>query len=255
MADASSIPHRGPGAPIPPKEVVLPSGLSLDRIIAAAVAVADRDGVEALSMRRTADQLDAGVMSLYRHVRSKEELVDLVVDAVFGGHQLPEPGPHGWRARLELSARTEWAIYRARPWMVPLVAATTRPPIAVHLMAYTDWRMRAVDGLGLDFAMMVQIAVGVSTWVQGAALALAQEDRNARVSGAEQQGATSRADAITAAFDSGRLPMVSQFGADAFRVSRPQAVFEFGLQRLLDGVAVLLGGSAVTAIPESSSSI
>lgn len=215
-------------------------GLSLERIVRAAVTVADREGIDGLSMRRTAAELDAGVMSLYRYVPGKEELVDVVVDALFGEHPLPEPGPPGWRAKLELSARSEWSIYRDHPWLVPVVATTSRPPIALNMMAYTDWRMRAVDGLGLDFPAMVQVAISISAQVAGAALALAGESR--AYPDSRQEWLDSRQWALRTAFESGRLPMVSRFGEEAYRVSAPEAVFEFGLQRALDGIAALLPG-------------
>jgi AcrR family transcriptional regulator len=227
-------PGSNPAVPTPrPSD----NGLTLERIVEAATAVADRDGADALSMRRTAEELGAGVMSLYRHVHAKEQLIDLVVDAAFASSPLPEHGPEGWRAKLELSARQEWAVYEQRPWVAPLVASTTRPPIAVNLMHYTDWRMRALDGQGLDADQTIQVAVALSTFVQGAALALAHEDRVlASESGTQDLWQAARRQALQAAFDSGRLPLVSRFGAEAARASRPRAVFDFGLARLLDGI-------------------
>jgi AcrR family transcriptional regulator len=230
----------------PPEPARTDPGLTAERIVQAAITVADREwrsgrDYGALSMRRTAAELGAGVMSLYRHVPGKDELVDLVVDAIFGQHPLPEPGPQGWRAKLEISARQEWSLYHQHPWLTPLVAATTRPPIAVGLMAYTDWRMRAVQDASaqeLDLPTMTRIAVAVSTVVQGAALALAHEARVGQQG--QNEWLASRQGAIDRAFASGRLPMVSRFGAAEYRAAAPEAIFEFGLQRTLDGIATLL---------------
>ena len=213
----------------------------------AAITVADREwraGREhgGITIRGTAAELGSGVMSLYRHVPGRDELVELVIDAIFGEEPLPEPGPAGWRAKLELSARREWSIYHRHPWLAPLVAATTRPPIAVELMAYTDWRMRAVRDAGgqeIDLATMTRIAVAVSTVVQGAALALAHRARVGEQGPREWPAA--RREALEQAFASGRLPMVSRFGAVEYRAAAPEATFEFGLHRTLDGIAVLLG--------------
>ncbi|MEV0345143.1 TetR/AcrR family transcriptional regulator [Nonomuraea sp. NPDC050680] len=210
-------------------------------IVRTAVELADSDGVAAVSMRRIATRLDVGVMSLYRYVASREDLNDLMVDAVFGARPLPEPGPDGWRARLELSAREEWAIYREHPWMSQLVAVTTRPPMSTNLMAYTDWRMRAVAGHRLDFATMVQVAIMIGTYVQSAAIPLAYETQAARATRhTRQQWAAARQSAIHRTVNAAELPMVSEFGPEAFQAAEPANIFEFGLHRMLDGIAALL---------------
>ncbi|MEU6714203.1 TetR/AcrR family transcriptional regulator C-terminal domain-containing protein [Nonomuraea sp. NPDC046802] len=210
-------------------------------IVRAAITLADKEGVGAISMRRIATDLDAGVMSLYRYVAGREELNDLMVDTVFGARPLPEPGPDGWRPKLELSAREEWALYRAHPWLSHLVAVTTRPPVAPNLMAYTDWRMRALDGHDLDFATLVQIAILIGTHVQSAAAPLAYETQAARrTRNTRRQWAAARREAFDRSMSEGRLPMVSEFGDEAFAASEPANIFEFGLHRMLDGIAVLL---------------
>lgn len=223
-------------------EAGAPEG-TLDRplIVRTAIELADHDGVAAVSMRRIATELRVGVMSLYRYVANREELNDLMVDTVFGERPLPEPGPDGWRAKLELSAREEWALYRDHPWVSHLVAATTRPPIAPNLMAYTDWRMRAVAGHRLDFTTMVQVAIMIGTYLQSAAMPLAHETQAARATRhTRQQWADARQDALHRTMRTARLPMVSEFGSEAFQASEPENIFEFGLHRMLDGVATLL---------------
>ncbi|MEV6229554.1 TetR/AcrR family transcriptional regulator [Saccharopolyspora shandongensis] len=211
--------------------------LTVERIVAAAIALADRDGGSGLSMRRTAAELGVGAMSLYRYVPGKEELGGLMIDEVFGQRPLPEPGPPGWRAKLELSAQREWEIYVEHPWAPQLFALTTRPPVAPRMMAYTDWRMRAIDGLGLDFETMVRVAIMVSVHTQSAALSLARE-KHAKDSREHWLGM--RNAKHQAVFDAGRLTMIARFGEESFRASEPASIFEFGLQRLLDGVAQLI---------------
>ncbi|MFC7428757.1 TetR/AcrR family transcriptional regulator [Nocardia tengchongensis] len=208
--------------------------LSVDRVVRAAIELVDREGGAGPSMRRTAAELGVGVMSLYRYVSGKEDLGRLMIDAVFGDHPLPEPGPPGWRAKLELSARKEWQIYREHPWVPQLFALTTRPPIAPRLMAYTDWRIRAVDDLGLDFPTMVRIAILVSTHTQSAAYPLAREQfaNNTR-----EEWIGARSGEAQETFASGTLPMIARFGTDAFEASQPHSIFEFGLHCILDGVA------------------
>lgn len=209
--------------------------LSAERIVAAAIALADRDGGAGLSMRRTAAELGVGAMSLYRYVPGKEELGGLMIDEVFGRRPLPEPGPDGWRAKLELSARQEWALYTEHPWLPQMFAMITRPPIAPRMMAYTDWRIRAVDGIGLDFTTLARIAIMLSTHTQSAALQLARETHEAAP---REQWMSAQGEKIKPALAA--LPMIARFGRDEFEASEPESVFEFGLQRLLDGVEVLV---------------
>ncbi|WP_165777599.1 TetR/AcrR family transcriptional regulator [Amycolatopsis antarctica] len=213
------------------------AALTPERVVRAAIGLADREGVAALSMRRVAAELNAGPMSLYRYVRGKEELGGMMIDAVFGDRPLPEPGPAGWRNRLELSARREWEIYLDHAWVPQLATITTRPPLAPRMMAYTDWRIRAVDGLGLDFATMVRIAIMVSTHVQGAAQPLARERRERST---REEWLLVRRGPIRETFGSGALPMIERFDDDALRASEPDSVFEFGLRCLLDGVERLI---------------
>lgn len=208
------------------------AALTVEGVVRAAIAVADRDGAGP-SMRRTAAELGVGVMSLYRYVPNKEELGALMIDAVFGERPLPEPGPPDWRAKLELSARQEWDIYREHPWVPQLFTITTRPPIAPRMMAYTDWRLRALDGLGLDFPTMVRIAIMISTHTQGAAFPLAQEQR---ADNSRQQWMDARSTRMRQTIAAGDLRMIARFGPESFTASEPQSIFDFGLRCLLDGV-------------------
>lgn len=211
--------------------------LSAEQIVRAAIGLADDEGAQALTMRGVAARLGVGVMSLYRYVSGRDELIDLITDAVFGERSLPESGgPRGWRARLELSARSEWALYQAHPWLPRVTDLISHPPASTNVMAYTDWRLRAVADCGFPYSAMVQIAALVSSFVQSIALARGHGPRT---------GGLNRRDWMAArkeAFDRGsrNLPMVSQFGEEAFQATESEALFEFGLQRLLDGFGVLL---------------
>src|SRR5690606_20875133 len=85
--------------------------LSVDRIVRAAIEVADTEGLQARSMRRVAERLGVGTMSLYTYVPGNPELLDVMLDTVYGETARPEDVPGGWRARLELIARENWALY------------------------------------------------------------------------------------------------------------------------------------------------
>ncbi|MEE6261504.1 TetR/AcrR family transcriptional regulator C-terminal domain-containing protein [Plantactinospora sonchi] len=231
----------GPPPPPPP--------LSLDRIVRAGIGIADSYGLDALSMRRVAAALDAGVMSLYRHLSGRAELVDLMVETVFGELDYPDPGPDGWRARLELSARQEWAMYQRHPWVLSRVAGTHRPPLGPNVLANAEWLLRAVDGHGLDARTMFQLYFTVSDYVQGAALYVhgAVEDER-RTGTSTEQWWTANAPTLTRLLRTGRFPTLSRLvpeigGAPGTQIKD----FEFGLRRVLDGIGTLLLGTAAAA--------
>jgi AcrR family transcriptional regulator len=191
-------------------------------------------------MRRVAAELGVATMSLYRHVPSKDVLVLLMADAVLGEAQLPEPPPPGWRTRLELVARLQWATSRQHPWIARVITLTRPLPIP-NGMAHTEWTMRAVDGLGLDPSTMLYVAVTIAGYVQATAVNLESEV------GAEQDtGVTSKEwmesqnETLTAILASGQFPMLSRIAAQPDFDFKLDTLFEFGLKLLLDGLAVLI---------------
>src|SRR5436190_5859938 len=94
---------------------------SVDEVVAAAVAIADAEGLAALSIRRVADALGLSPMSLYTYVPSKAELVDLMLDRVAGEEaaaDAPAPDGRNWRRQLEQLARGRWAMAQRHPWLM-----------------------------------------------------------------------------------------------------------------------------------------
>ena len=141
--------------------------LGVDRIVRAAIDVADTDGLAALSMRRVAERLGVGTMSLYTHVPGKGELLDLMLDTVHGETPRPADVPGGWRDRLERIARDNWALYLRHRWL--LQVATTRPPLGPHVTARYDYELRAIEGIGLTDLEMDAVITLVDSYVHGAA--------------------------------------------------------------------------------------
>src|SRR5882757_8941342 len=111
--------------------------LSRKQVLRTAIAIADREGLDAVSMRRLAAELNVGPMSLYRHVATKDELVAQMVDEAFGEAELPVPGPEGWRAKLELISRRQWELCRRHLWL-PRAVSLTRPLLVPNLTAHTE---------------------------------------------------------------------------------------------------------------------
>jgi AcrR family transcriptional regulator len=100
--------------------------LSRQRVLQAAVALADRDGVGALSMRRLAQELGVEAMSLYHHVAGKDAILDGIVDVVFGEIELP-PGEVGWRAAMRRRAISAREVLRRHPWATGLMESRPTP--------------------------------------------------------------------------------------------------------------------------------
>jgi AcrR family transcriptional regulator len=140
-------------------------GLSVGRIVNAAIEVADAEGLAALSMRHVADRLGISTMSLYTYVPGKAELIDVMLDAVLGEVAQSGDVDLGWRAGLERIARENWALYHRHPWMLQ-VAATSRPPLGPNVIAKYDRELRAVDGIGLTEFGLQRILDGVEALVR-----------------------------------------------------------------------------------------
>jgi DNA-binding transcriptional regulator YhcF (GntR family) len=216
--------------------------LSRARIVRVALAVADAEGLTAVSMRRVATGLGVATMSLYHHVPGKEDLVHLMADAAFGEDDLPEQPP-GWRARLELICRLHWTIYRRHPWLAQVVSLT-RPLQSGNAMAHTEWTMRAVDGLGLDLSTVLHVAALAAGYVRGIAVNLGQEAEASQDTGVDEERWLNENPVLGTMLASGAFPLLSSTSARPDVRMDLETLFEFGLQRLLDGLSVLIDGEA-----------
>jgi len=218
--------------------------LSRERIVDAAIAMADREGIAALSVRGVASKLDIPTMSLYRHVRSKDELVQRMIEAAIGAPFPVEP-PAGWRAQLELGARLQWQVYRRHPWLAR-VMIVTRPLPLPNTLAHAEWMLRALDGLGLDAATMLQLHIAVHSYIQGLAVNLEAEAQAENDTGmSEADWMASHEAAFIGLAASGRLPTFAKVLAalsGGFDLDL-DALFELGLRALLDGVTARIAAT------------
>ena len=108
------------------RQVASDAGLSKSRVVAEALRLADREGVDGLSMRRLATVLDAGAMSLYRYVASKEELLDAMIDVVFQEIELP-PEEADWQSAIRQRAVSARTVLARHPWAISLLESRTTP--------------------------------------------------------------------------------------------------------------------------------
>lgn len=220
-------------------------GLSVERIVRAAIEVADAEGLGALSMRRVADRLGVGAMSLYTYVPGKAELLDVMLDTVFGEVVQPDGAVEGWRARLEFRAREDWALYQRHPWVLHVSGA--RAVLGPNETALFEAALHAVAGIGLSGREMIAVVNLVAGYVRGAAQGALEAALAAQRTGVtDEQWWAAREPIFDQYFDPNRYPtLVSvhlsgafdqpEGGAD-YNLQRALDDFEFGLQRVLDGV-------------------
>jgi AcrR family transcriptional regulator len=209
--------------------------LTRERIVAAAIRVADAEGLPQLSMRRIATELGAATMSLYRHVSGKDELLVSMMDTVLGESLLPARPPKGWRARLELSSRMQWQGFRRHPWLAPALSMT-RPQLIPNGMRHTEWALRALDGLGLTIEEMMHVHMTVFGHVRGLALNLEAEAQAEQDSGlTSDEWMQTQEQGFRVIASTGDFPLLNRLVNSEMDLDLDE-LFEFGLGRLLDGL-------------------
>jgi AcrR family transcriptional regulator len=228
--------------------------LTLDQITATAIAIADRDGLAGVSMRRVADELGVTAMSLYGYVPGKAELLDVMLDRVYGQLPLGEEMPGGWRAQLEAIAQRNWDLYLAHPWL--LQVATSRPLLGPNMTAKYDAELSAVDGLGLTDVEMDLVIILVDDYVHGAARgAVEAAQAEARTGMTDEEWWQTYSPLLSEVLDAVRFPTAvrvgSAAGAEYGGPFDPARAFVFGLARLLDGVEAFIEGRSARG-PSSS---
>jgi AcrR family transcriptional regulator len=211
------------------------AALSRSRVVEAAMKLADAEGLDALTMRRVAETLGSTAMSLYRHVPGKDELLDLMFDTAWGETRPTPKVP--WRDGLEFFARQLWGMYRAHPWVVQL-GATRRMP-GPEAMTRADAALAVVADLGLLAEEMQAVVTTVGQFVDGVARSMAERVRVERETGVSEEAWWSGMDSLWEQFTPDRLPMMTHIW-NAGGYERPLDEFEFGLARVLDGLAVFI---------------
>ncbi|GGO64472.1 TetR/AcrR family transcriptional regulator [Nonomuraea cavernae] len=215
-------------------------GLSLARIVRAAVDVADAEGLAGLSMRKVADRLGFTTMSLYRHVPGRDQLVDLMRDAVMAEHPLSPPaaaapGPGVWRATLEAYARESWELRRRHPWLAEVRGSRHLP--GPNGVAHYEHMLSAVRHTGLTPAEVIAAVGLVGRFLDAEALLLVETARQERESGVSEEEWWGSRDSLFERLD--RYPTLTYLW-EAGGYDHPEDSFEFGLARILDGIELLI---------------
>jgi len=210
------------------------SGLNRDRIVRAAIDVADAEGLAGLSMRKVAERLGFTTMSLYRHVPGRDQLVDLMRDAVI--EIPPETKPDlGWRPRIEECVRRGWALRVRHPWLAE-VRGTRHVP-GPNAVALYEHMLGIVADTGLSPAEVIATIGLIGRFVDAEALVLVETAESERDSGVSETEWWGSRDALYARLDS--YPTLTRLW-EAGGYDQPEDSLEFGLARMLDGIELLI---------------
>ncbi|QKG19079.1 TetR/AcrR family transcriptional regulator C-terminal domain-containing protein [Actinomadura verrucosospora] len=227
-------------------------GLSVEAIVDAAIAVADTEGMAALSMRAVGERLGRTAMALYTYVPGKAELVDLMYDRALAELPPSYEVSAGWRAALEAWADDSWAFYLRHPWVLQVSQA--RPVLGPNEYGALEALLGVLAATGLDARGVRRAVATLSGVVRGAAQTVAESRRAVRATGlTEEQWWHGRTEALLRAAPgfAGRFPHVAWLdaegasdvreaaeaaGAASYLERAAREAFEGGLEIVLDGI-------------------
>ena len=230
-------PRRGPRAKV-----------AVADLVAAAVRIADAEGIEAVSTRRVAEAVGISPMSFYTHIPDKAVLLDLMLDAVAGpaeGHQVSSPtfDPAQWRANVTFVAGELRAFYLRHPWV--LQVGTHRPVLGPNTLRSYEYFLAAFDGLGLDEVEMDLSVTTVANYVHGAVRDVARARMVKEQTGMSDDEWWYAVAPFLESVDFSPYPVASRVGpvvGELYGLGDPDRAFDFGLERLLDGLDRLVAG-------------
>ncbi|MGW1678815.1 TetR/AcrR family transcriptional regulator [Saccharopolyspora sp. NPDC002376] len=212
-----------------PPDRPMPAPLSRERIVQAAIQLADADGLDAVSLRKVAAALDVGPMRLYGYIATKEELLDLMVDAV---HVEIRPTGDGWREVLRSLAEATRQAAHQHEWLADLIGG--RPQLGPNTLASGEAVLAAMGGVDLE--TVVPAVAAVNAYVIGAVRREITERRAERVSGMDQkQWQATFGPYLQRTFATGRFPALATVVHDGPHLDADQT-FRSGLDFLLDGI-------------------
>ncbi|MEE1791361.1 TetR/AcrR family transcriptional regulator C-terminal domain-containing protein [Streptomyces sp. BE308] len=218
-------------------------GLSLERIVAAAVAVAASEGIAAVSMGRVAKDLGASTMSLYRYVSAKDELFLLMQEAAMGP---PSPLPAleagaGWREAISEWAWAQRAMFHRNLWMLRIPIAG--PPASPHSVAWWEQGLQALESSGLPEGDKISVILLIAGFVRNEALLMSEIAAAVEARGVPPEEVMAGYErTVKRLVDPVRHPALSRLLKTGVmsEPDEPDYEFTFGLARLLDGIEALV---------------
>jgi AcrR family transcriptional regulator len=219
---------------------------SRERIAAAALRIADTEGLEAVTMRRVAAEIGAGTMTLYHYVRSKDELTALMDDAIMGELLVPEDElAEGWREGMAQIARRSYDAFKRHPWVFELDDDSGQG--APNALRHVEQSLLVAGRAGIDFAGQFELVALVDDYVFGHAMR-ARATREQRDEARWEQRLEALITHLESQLGSGEFPVLAQWAGDDVRagfervgeMAADPARFERGLETLLDGIELRL---------------
>jgi AcrR family transcriptional regulator len=218
-----------------PPDRPTPAPLSRERIVRAAIRLADADGLDAVSLRKVAGALEVGPMRLYGYIATKQELLDLMVDAVYAEIQ---PTGDDWREALRSLAEATRQAAHQHEWLADLIGG--RPQLGPNTLAAGDAVLTGMSGVDLN--VVVPAVAAVRAYVVGAVRREIAERRAERASGMDiRQFQVAYGPYLERTFATGRYPALATVVRDGPHPSADEA-FRTGLEFLLDGIAARISG-------------
>lgn len=229
-------PRRGPKSRIGVKDLV-----------AAAIAIADAEGIEAVSTRRVAEAVGISPMSFYTHIPDKAVLLDLMLDAVSGPEEgsaeaAPVLDPAQWRENVAQVAREYRAFFIRHPWVSQV--SSHRPVLGPNTIRAYEYFLCTFDGLGLSEVEMDLSVSLIANYVQGAVRDVLRARQVKEQTGLSDDEWWYTIAPFLESIDFSAYPVSSRVGpvvGELYGLGNPDMAFDFGLERILDGLATLIG--------------
>ncbi|MGH9049246.1 MAG: TetR/AcrR family transcriptional regulator [Acidimicrobiia bacterium] len=214
--------------------------LSRATIVDAALAILDADGVDALTIRRLGHELGTGSASLYWHIAGKDELCELVYDRIMGEIELPDPDPSRWEDQLKDLARQAYRAMLSHNDAVRL--SIGRPPAGPNTLRIVEWMLALMRGAGIPDEPTVYFGNILGRYLDASVLEVTMAV-SARDAEATQDRAAEMMREYWARLPADRFPNLTAL-ADMTFAGDADAVFEFGLDLLMRGLAAYRDRSA-----------
>lgn len=220
------------------------TGLTLDAIVAMGIELADDVGIANLSMRKLADRLGVGAMTLYAHLPGRAELIELMVDSALGEVDYPTvPSPADWRAALTTVADANRRLLTRHRWLIDV--DTSRPPLGPGTIAKYDAELHTLVGTGLDDVEIDQALTLVLEHVRSSTRQVVSAAAPEVGDGDWWDRAGPVLDGV---LDAAAYPLASRVGQAAGETygaaADPERAYTFGLRTILDGIEALIARKA-----------
>lgn len=230
--------RRGVGVVVRRPKPVRRAGGSLrgEVVVATAVAIADAEGLDAVTMRRLAVELDVAVMSLYAHVADKEELQLRMLDVTMGEWRAPDRGGAGWRECLEAAAHGLWQQFQRHPWLASALSLS-RPAIVSGGIGWTEWVLAALAEPVPDLQDRFDIHLALFSFIRGVAVDLEREAVAMAATGLDADAwMDTQLPALRAIAAATQPPHFTELLENPYDFSLDR-VFTRGLEYVLDGLS------------------